>query len=71
MREYYTLEGDTLWKIIYDYYGALNADLLRQIYETNQNIGDHPEPFEQGVKILLPEISISDVLTINTIRLTT
>ena len=71
MREYYTTEGDTLWQIVYDYYGALLPDLFRQVLEANQNIYDNQEPFEQGVKILLPEIEVSDVVTINTVRLTT
>ena len=71
MREYFTLEGDRLDKIVFDYYGSLTPALLTAVYEANQNITDHEQPFSQGVKILLPEIDVSDVETINTIRLTT
>ena len=71
MREYYTLEGDRLDKIVFDYYGSLTPSLLTAVYEANQNIGDNPEPFEQGVKILLPDLEVSAVETIHTVRLTT
>ena len=71
MREYYTLEGDRLDKIVWDYYGALTPALLFTVYDANQNIADHDQPFEAGIKILLPAIEVSDVEIINTIRLTT
>ena len=71
MREYYTLEGDRLDKIVWDYYGALTPALLNEVYRANQNIGDYEQPFEAGIKILLPAIEVSDVEIINTIRLTT
>ena len=71
MREYFTLEGDRLDKIVFDYYGALTPTLLTAVYKANQNIADHEQPFSQGIKILLPDIEVSDVETITTIRLTT
>ena len=71
MREYYTTEGDRLDQIVFNYYGTLTPALLSAVYRANQNIADHPEPFEAGIKILLPQIDVSDVETINTVRLTT
>ena len=70
MREYHTTEGDRLDQIVYDFYGALTPALLSAVYRANQNIADHDQPFEQGIKILLPDIEVSDVERITTIRLT-
>lgn len=71
MREYFTTEGDRLDQIVYDYYGVLTPALLRAIYRANQNIADHDQPFEAGILVNLPDIEISDVETIHTVRLTT
>lgn len=71
MREYYTIEGDRLDQIVFDYYGALTPALLSAVYRANQNIGDFQQPFESHIKILLPDLELSDVETIQTTRLTT
>ena len=71
MKEYYTTEGDRLDQIVFDFYGALTPALLSAVYKANYGLADHDQPFERGIKILLPEIEVSEVQTINTVRLTT
>lgn len=70
MRVYTTREGDTLDSIAFEYYGYLDASLLRAMYLANQNIGDHEQPFEAGILINLPDIEQQRVDEIVQIKLT-
>ena len=70
MRIYTTREGDTLDSIAFEYYGYLNAELLRQVYAANQNIGDYEQPFSQGIVVNLPDIEQESVEEVEQIKLT-
>ena len=70
MRIYTTREGDTLDLIAFEYYGYLTPALLRDVYRANQNIGDFPEPFEQGIVINLPDIEPPGIEEVPQIKLT-
>ena len=70
MRVYTTREGDALDSIAYEYYGYLTAALLREVYLANQNIGDHEQPFEQGIVINLPDIEPPGIEEVEQIKLT-
>lgn len=70
MRIYTTREGDTLDSIAFEYYGYLTPVLLREVYRANQNIGDYEQPFEQGVRVNLPDIEQQEVEEVEQIKLT-
>lgn len=70
MPVYRTRGGDTLDSIAFEYYGHLNPALLREVYRANQNIGDFPQPFEQGIVVNLPDIEQQSVEEVQQIKLT-
>lgn len=56
MRTYFTNAGENLSSIIFNYYGKINAVLLRDVLDANQNLADIPTVFPPNTKILLPDI---------------
>ena len=56
MRTYYTNHGENLSSIIFDYYGKINAVLLRDVLDANQNLADIPTVFPPNTEIVLPDI---------------
>lgn len=70
MRVYRTREGDTLDSIAFEYYGSVSPEIMRLLYESNQNIGDNEQPFLQGIVINLPDIEPPGVEEVEQIKLT-
>ena len=70
MRIYTSTEGDRLDKIVWDFYGALTPALLSTVYDANQNLADHDQPFDAGIVVNLPAIELSVTEEVQQIKLT-
>lgn len=57
MRTYLTNDGENLSTIIFNYYGKINAVLLRDVLDANQNLADTPTVFPPNTEIHLPDIA--------------
>ena len=65
MAEIITSEGDVLDGICHRFYGRVDSNILKEVLEANQNIGDNGLVFEAGVTIILPdEITTQEVIAV-------
>ena len=71
MHTYRTRAGDTLDSIIFEYYGSLTPALVAAVYAANPTISEHIQPFEQGLLISLPDVSVSETEEVEQVTLTT
>ena len=56
---YITKEDETLAGIIFRHYGIANQDILREVLDINSHLSNTPLVIEQGITIVLPEISVT------------
>lgn len=54
MQTYKTQDGDVLDAIAWRHYGALSAELLRNLYAANPHVVELPTMLPAGVAITLP-----------------
>lgn len=50
-----TSDGDLLDTICHNHYGRLNG-VVEAVLDANQGLADEPQPFREGVVIVLPDI---------------
>ncbi|PYY88563.1 phage tail protein [Pseudomonas sp. TKO26] len=50
-----TSDGDLLDTLCHQYYGHLNGS-VEAVLDANQGLADEPQPFRDGVLIVLPEL---------------
>jgi len=51
-----TSSGDVLDTICQHYYGHLNGT-VEAVLDANQGLADEPQPFREGLRIKLPEVT--------------
>lgn len=56
MLTYNTRDGDVVDDIVFRHYGALNPDMLRQVFEANRGLADLGPVLPPNVAIALPDI---------------
>lgn len=57
MQTYLTRAGDVLDDIVWRYYGAQNAAMLRAVYAANPDIAKAGDVLPAGLSVVLPDIA--------------
>ena len=52
-----TASGDVLDTICHNFYGHLNGT-LEAVFKANRGLADEPQPFREGVVIVLPDLPV-------------